>query len=125
MSSRIPGEPEIVGSKPLRIVADLGNSRLKWGRLNDSGNLSEVVSLPLDVPARWEIVWREWNRSVEVPSSWLIASVNPPLADRLDDFLRKNAVRELVWYRSAADVPISSLLQKRETAGADRAIAVL
>ena len=35
-----------------RIVADLGNSRLKWGRVVDDGPL-DVVSLPLDDPAAW------------------------------------------------------------------------
>ncbi len=109
----------------LRIVADLGNSRLKWGRLDASGNIAESVSLPLDDAARWDSVWRGWNPSFAVPSSWRISSVNPPLAERLGMFLTRNTVNDIVWYRNASDVPIASLVKYRETAGADRAIAVL
>ena len=125
MSSRTPDEPGSDRSERLRIVADLGNSRLKWGRLDASGNIAEVVSLPLDDASSWEIVWHGWNPSGAVPSSWRIASVNPPLAERLGTFLTKNAVYEIAWFRTVRDVPIASFIQSRKTAGADRAIAVL
>ena len=35
----------------LRIVVDLGNSRVKWGRLGLSGDLDASVALPTDGPS--------------------------------------------------------------------------
>ena len=36
------------------IVADLGNSRLKWGRIGGDGRIEQVLALPLDDPdALW------------------------------------------------------------------------
>ena len=34
----------------LRIMADLGNSRLKWARLEEDGRLAPSIALPLDDP---------------------------------------------------------------------------
>lgn len=109
----------------LRLVADLGNSRMKWGRLDRRGRLGPVVALPTDDPAAWEAAWSEWHAAGAGPSDWSISSVNPPLADRLGSFLRARGVAEASWYRSAAEVPVVHELAQPETAGADRALAVL
>jgi type III pantothenate kinase len=119
----------------LHIVADLGNSRLKWGRLDagrgtgpgTAGGLAESIALPLDDPEAWSRAWERWNPAGVEPSTWAVASVNPPLAARLDAFLRGRAGAECgtTWYRSAADVPIRHDLEHAETAGADRALAVV
>ncbi|GAC1450315.1 MAG: hypothetical protein NVSMB9_34670 [Isosphaeraceae bacterium] len=108
----------------LRIVADLGNSRLKWGRLGEDGEVAETIALAVDDPSAWEDAWRRWNAPEPLPSTWAIASVNPPAADRLGRFLRGQGVDEIAWYRSAADVPVRHGLGRPETAGADRALAV-
>lgn len=107
-----------------RIVADLGNSRLKWGRVGRDGRLAEAVSLPTDDPDAWLSAWEAWGLSGGSPLSWSIASVNPPLADRLAGFLAARGVESARWYRSAADVRIAHELDHAETAGADRALAV-
>lgn len=108
----------------LGIVADLGNSRMKWGRLDADGRLAEVQSLALDDEKSWARAWRRWCPR-EAASCWAIASVNPPLAERLARFLtRINAVAG-VSYRAAADVPVAAALAQPETAGVDRALAVL
>jgi type III pantothenate kinase len=120
----------------LRIVADLGNSRLKWGRLGtvagDSLSLSlslvETLALPLDDPGAWAAAWQRWNPGGGVASAWAIASVNPPLAARLDTFLKGQGAGTgasgTTWYRSAAEVPVRNDLEHAATAGADRALAV-
>lgn len=107
----------------LRVLADLGNSRLKWGRLRSDGGL-DVVSLPLDNPAAWRDAWSLWNPSGG-PSSWAISTVNPPVAARLGGFLDAQPGLSARWFRSAADVPVRHELESPETAGTDRAFAVL
>lgn len=108
----------------LRIVADLGNSRLKWGRVGAGGCVEWVVSLPADDPTAWADAWRRDARPDEPMSSWAVASVNPPVADRLARFLEGLPAARVAWYRSAADVPLPHGLEQAETAGADRALAV-
>ncbi len=107
----------------LRIVADLGNSRLKWGRLSPKGDLVEAISLPLDDQRAWLAAWQKWNPGGE-PALWSIASVNPPVAEVLASCLAEQGPLEIRWYRSAADVPVKHALEHAQTAGADRALAV-
>ncbi|HEY2156553.1 MAG TPA: type III pantothenate kinase, partial [Isosphaeraceae bacterium] len=107
----------------LRVFADLGNSRLKWGRLRGDGTL-DVVSLPLDEPAAWRDAWALWNPSAG-PSSWAISTVNPPVAGQLGGFLDAQLGVSARWFRSAADVPVRHELERPHTAGTDRALAVI
>ena len=72
----------------LRIVADLGNSRLKWARLDEEGRLTPSSALPPDDPLAWDALWDDWHRDQRQPSRWAIASVNPPVAQRLAAFLQ-------------------------------------
>jgi type III pantothenate kinase len=108
----------------LRIVADVGNSRLKWGRLGRDGRLEETVALPLDDRSAWDAAWRRWNPGGSALSAWAIATVNPPLAERLSAFLAEQGIGVTTWYRSAAEVPIRHELEQIETTGADRALAL-
>ena len=66
----------------LRIVADLGNSRLKWARLDEEGRLTPSTALPPDDPLAWDALWDDWHQNQRQPSRWAIASVNPPVAQR-------------------------------------------
>jgi len=108
----------------IRVVADLGNSRLKWGWLDETGRLVESIALPLEKPGAWAAAWREWSRRDPGPSSWAISSVNPAAAYRLEQFLKTRGAGSVRWLRSAADVPVRHALHEPETAGADRALAV-
>lgn len=108
----------------IRVVADLGNSRLKWGRVGPDGILEATVALPPDDPASWSAAWDEWARPGE-RSSWAIASVNPPIADHLRTFLAGLDVEAMRWFTSATDVPAPHALENARTAGADRALGVL
>jgi len=106
------------------VVADLGNSRLKWGLVDPAGRVAASVALAVDDPGAWANAWETWGLGIGVRSSWTIATVNPPLAERLSAFLRERGVLEVRWFRSASDVPIKHELEHAETAGADRALAV-
>jgi type III pantothenate kinase len=109
----------------IRFVADLGNSRLKWGWLDDSGRLAETVALPINRPQSWAKTWNHLSRRRHPePASWAISSVNPPLANRLEQFLQLRGAGSMRWFRSAADVPVPHSLRQPEATGADRALAV-
>jgi type III pantothenate kinase len=109
----------------LRIVADLGNSRLKWARLDEAGRLTPSIAVPPDDPLAWDALWVEWHQNQSQPSRWAIASVNPPVAQRLKAFLQERCVRQATWYQTAADVPLAMDVEGADTGGADRALAVL
>jgi type III pantothenate kinase len=104
-------------------VADLGNSRLKWARVDHDGSLVERVALPLDDLA-WEQAWSQSAVLSQGPSVWAISSVNPPLAARLADFLRARPVVGVTWYVAAVEVPGPKDVEGAEIGGADRALAV-
>jgi type III pantothenate kinase len=106
-----------------RIVADLGNSRLKWGRIDTDGRLGATVTLPTDDPASWASAWADWGLSAA--GSWSVSSVNPPLADRLGRFLETQGVGAIRWHRSASEVSVRHELEQPGSTGADRALAVV
>ena len=107
-----------------RVVIDLGNTRIKWGRLDDDGNLAEAVALPLDAPETWAATLDRWQTPAE-PTAVAWSSVNPPIAEGLDAFLKSRGVRSVRRFRSAADVLIAHDLHSPQSTGADRALAVL
>ena len=109
----------------LRIVADLGNSRIKWARLDEEGRLTPSSALPPDDPLAWDALWDDWHQNQSEPSRWAIASVNPPVAQRLAAFLHVRQVSQATWYHTAADVPLAMDVEGADTGGADRAMAVL
>jgi type III pantothenate kinase len=111
----------------LRVVADLGNTRLKWGRLDEGGRLIESIALPLDDPQAWASAWAAWSRLDRGGSGsawWAVSTVNPPVADRLDEFLRAEGIDRVTWVRSAAEVPVPKDVEGADTGGSDRALAV-
>ena len=108
----------------LRIAADLGNTRLKWGRIDAAGEVGPTVYLPTDDPAAWDDAWRRWSPGTDAPSAWVVASVNPPAGERLLRFLVEKRVSSVVWLRSAAEVPVRHVLPHPEATGSDRALAV-
>jgi type III pantothenate kinase len=110
-------------SEPVqRVVADLGNSRLKWGLLAPDGTLARSVALPLDRPDRWESAREGWGLS-GAATHWTIASVNPPLAERLIAWITARGRAEVRLLRSAAEVPVAHALEQPEATGVDRALA--
>ena len=108
----------------IRVVADLGNSRLKWGLVGPEGGLLESLALPTDDPAAWSSACERWGLSGVAAATWAVSTVNPPEAERLRVFLAERGLSETRWYRSAADGPVRHVLEQPELTGADRALAV-
>src|SRR6516165_8522038 len=108
----------------IRVVADLGNSRLKWGRLDEAGRPAETIALPLDDPSAWAAAWAAWKRPGDGGSWWGVSTVNPPVAARLEEFLLVQGVDRVTWIRSAAEVPVPKDVEGADTGGSDRALAV-
>jgi type III pantothenate kinase len=106
------------------IVVDLGNSRLKWGRV-ENGRLVESAVLPLDDPTAWSALWAKWQPTVGPRPELAVSSVNPPVAERLTAFFDTLEVSSVHWVRSAADVPVRHALAHPSTTGADRALGAL
>jgi type III pantothenate kinase len=108
----------------IRIVADLGNTRLKCAEVRPDGSLGPAIALPIDEPGAWpEALDRLAPGAAE--TSWAISTVNPPLAGRLSAWLEGRGVSGIRWFRSAANVRVPHELDRPDTAGADRALAVL
>ncbi len=105
-------------------VADVGNSRLKWARVIGPGQLTERVAIPLE-PSAWARAWTESAFLGHHPSSWGIASVNPPIATQFAEFLEARKINDATWFQAASDVPIAKDVEGAETGGADRALGVL
>ena len=108
----------------LRIVVDLGNTRLKLGRVDETGQLEYVEAIHLDSEDILEDTLSRWIGDGHTGSQWAISTVNPPTAKRLEQLLQNRGVADVVWYRSAAAVPVPHAIVSPETAGADRALAV-
>ena len=108
----------------IRVVADLGNTRLKWGRLDGSGRIAEVIALPLDDPVAWASAWEKWVRLESGDAWWAVSTVNPPVADRLEVFLKEQGIGRVTWIRSAMEVPVAKDVDGADSGGSDRALAV-
>jgi type III pantothenate kinase len=107
----------------VRFVADLGNTRLKWAAVSQDGELVDKVALPLE-PGAWEQAWNSSPALADDASSWAVATVNPPLAAQLAAFLDSKGVREIIWFDTAAQIPLRFDVEGADTGGADRALAV-
>lgn len=106
-----------------RLVADVGNSRVKWGRLADDGAIVATGALAFDDPSAWSAAEGAWG-PIRSGSSCAISSVNPNGLDRFVSFLRRLGDPTIRLFRSAADVPVPHALATPGTTGADRALAV-
>ncbi len=112
-----------------RIVADLGNSRIKWAECGADGRLSKVQALALDASGTWVE-----TMDARPGDRWVVASVNPAAARVLGGVLESvrgvegfaTARQRDSWFRSAADVPLrfGHGLAQPDRTGADRALGV-
>ena len=97
------------------VVADVGNSRIKWGRCRD-GRVVETVSLPPDDIQAWQDQRKTW--SLAAAASWALAGVHPERCARLADWLRQHAhpTKVLAWQK----LPLQVRLEHPEHVGIDR-----
>ncbi len=97
-------------------VADVGNSRIKWGRCSTEG-VSELQSLPPDDCTAWEQRLRSWR--LEPGSRWVVAGVHPARRERLAQWLTDCKQRVIVL-DDPKYLPLSVSLSRPEHAGIDR-----
>jgi type III pantothenate kinase len=98
------------------MVADVGNSRIKWGRCKD-GSVADIIVLPPDDPAAWQHQVESWGQGR--PLSWAVSGVHPRRRDHLADWLRQRGDTVLVvddWRQLPLQVP----LDHPERVGIDR-----
>jgi type III pantothenate kinase len=108
-----------------RVVVDLGNSRMKWGRV-EAGRVTAMAALPYDQPDRWNATFLDWNR----PAHWHLAGVVPRRQTQLADWLRGQSItptgiHHADVYRSMSDHGLSSLVERPDRIGIDRLLGVL
>lgn len=110
-----------------RVVVDIGNSRIKIGRIDSDGALASVEALAYSDSGTNLAAWRESFERFGISQStrWAIASVNPPMANEFASALEGIWLHPPSWYRTAADVPIETRVRRPEMAGADRALIAL
>src|SRR5262249_4891923 len=102
------------------LVADIGNTRIKWGLCDESG-IARSASLPDDSDA-----WREqlglWRP--QGPLNWVLASVHPLRCERFAGFRRRrgDAVRTL---QSFQQLPLVLKVESPNQVGIDRLLNAL
>lgn len=105
------------------VVADIGNTRIKWGRVAVRGSsIERTASLP-DDPGAWEQQLQAWETEPLVgvlPSpTWVLASVQPRRCDRLREWLVGKGHR-VVLLEKAHQLPLEVSLEKPDHVGIDR-----
>jgi type III pantothenate kinase len=98
------------------VVADVGNTRIKWGRCSPDAVI-EMASLPPDDADAWEQQRVQW--AVSPGSLWVIAGVHPARRQRLTDWLRQRGEQVRVVI-SPDELPLRTLLAEPQKAGIDR-----
>ncbi len=101
------------------VVVDIGNSRMKWGRVY--GECIEYVEiLELNDPEGWFTKAVEWG--VLPFGKWTIASVNPQVTAAFVSWLEGRSLSVDV-VESYHDIPLNLDVEHPETVGLDRLFA--
>src|SRR3954452_227544 len=98
------------------VVADSGNTRIKWARYSTAG-VEETCSLPPDDPAAWQEQAGRWG--LAPPRRWAVAGVHPARRDRLAAWLRARGDEVLVL-DNPGQLPLRVLLEWPDHVGVDR-----
>jgi type III pantothenate kinase len=98
------------------LVADVGNSRIKWGRCLN-GRVVDSVSLPPDDAPSWQGQLELWN--LAAAASWTVAGVHPQRRDRLAEWLRQRGDQVQVL-NSWQQLPLRVRIESPECVGIDR-----
>src|SRR5262249_12872804 len=98
------------------LVADIGNTRVKWG-LCAADAVLETASLPPDTPDAWDERLRLWG--LAGPLTWAIASVHPARRERLAAWARARGDTVHV-VEEPKRLPLRTLVEHPEWVGIDR-----
>lgn len=102
------------------VVADIGNSRMKWGRCA-GGRIEDMASLAGDRPDEWAAQLAAW--ALEGPLSWAVASVQPAWAEQFARWAEARGDR--VFAIAHEHVPVPTDVAEREKVGIDRLLNTL
>lgn len=97
------------------IVADIGNSRMKWGRCG-ADRVQATAALPLYDLEPWQKQLAAWG---DAPRQWALAASNPLALERFAAWLEVNDEPFRVL-REPTDFPVKIDVEKREQVGKDR-----
>ena len=105
----------------MHLVADIGNTRIKWGRC-DAGRVVESAALAPDDPDAWRDQIAAWR--LAGPLVWTLAGVHPARRDRLADWLRRRGDEVRVLDKHG-QLPLKMNVEAPEQVGLDRLLNVL
>lgn len=97
------------------VVADVGNTRIKWGRCAADA-VRETCSLPPDDPIAWKQQMELW---ADARGLWVVSGVHPERRDRLVGWLRECGRRVQVL-DDPDDLPLRVLVARPDHVGVDR-----
>jgi type III pantothenate kinase len=98
------------------VVVDVGNTRMKWGRVNQA-RVRDWVALPHDDSTAWQMQINEWK--INPKMSWCVAGVQPERCDALVKWLRGQG-RQVTQLDSWRQLPIKVDVDKKDRVGIDR-----
>lgn len=98
------------------VVADVGNSRIKWG-LCFSERVAQTASLPHDDTVAWERQLHQWREFDQ--KRWAVAGVHPGQRDLLVGWLRQCG-KEVIVVDSFRMLPVEVGVDRPEQVGIDR-----
>jgi type III pantothenate kinase len=103
------------------VVADIGNSRIKWGLCAD-GRVEQMARLPADDPEAWKKQAEAWCLATGL--SWVLASVQRETLLRHAEWVRGrgDTVRVLISWK---DLKVEVRLEQPERVGLDRLLNVV
>ena len=101
------------------VVADIGNSRMKWGLVRGQ-RVAEVAVLDLSDRGQWFVRALEW--SLGPHTTWVIASVNPSATEELLTWLGEHA-DGISLLETHHAVPLMLDVETPESVGLDRLLA--
>ena len=103
------------------IVADVGNSRIKWGLCNEREVL-RAAGLPLEDSTAWErqlFAWKDDNTEFPLARGWMIAGVNPEAIQRLSRWLAARGFEPIPILANKL-LPLRTQIEFPEEVGVDR-----
>jgi type III pantothenate kinase len=100
----------------MRIVVDIGNSRMKWGRCAADG-VTQIASLPLYELDAYQKQLDEWRDAST--RQWVLAASNPLALERFSAWLEVNDEAFLVL-KEHGEFPLPLAVERPEQVGKDR-----
>ncbi len=98
------------------VVADVGNSRIKWGRCADR-SVHDICSLPPDEPSSWEQQRQNWG--LKEDCQWVVTGVHPSRRERFAEWLGQSGQRVVVLDKPEC-LPLRVRVARPEHVGVDR-----